>query len=138
MPAESAPVFPKFKWIFNTPDSVNATKISRDCNLPDSIAELLVTRGINTAADVENFLNPRLEQLSDPLEYPGITEAVDRIIHAIRHQEQIAVFGDFDADGVTATYVLTSGIRALGGQVVPFLPDRFNDGYGLTIIETVG
>lgn len=133
MPAESAPVFPKFKWIFNTPDAVNAAKISRAYDLPTSIADLLVARGISTIADVENFLNPRLEQLSDPLEYPGITEAVDRIIHAIRHQEQIAVFGDFDADGVTATYVLTSGIRALGGQVVPFLPDRFNDGYGLTL-----
>lgn len=67
----------------------------------------------------------------DPLLLPDIEPAIQRLRRALDEGELIAVYGDFDVDGVTASAILTDGLRGLGGHVLPYLPDRFTEGYGL-------
>lgn len=99
--------------------------------LPPAIARLLGARGLVTARETEAFLRGALDREHDPLLLPNIEPALERICAAIREGELIAVFGDFDVDGVTATAILVEGIAALGGKIMPYLPDRFGEGYGV-------
>ena len=86
-----------------------------------------------SVADGHRFLTPSLERdWCDPLDVPGMREVADRIEAALVHGETIAVFGDFDVDGITSTCLLTEALRALGAQVHPFIPHRFEEGYGLS------
>jgi single-stranded-DNA-specific exonuclease len=98
---------------------------------PPLIAQALARRGISTSLEAKRFfLGDR--PASDPMEIPGVEKAVTRILRAIRDGERIAVYGDYDVDGVTATAILTDAIRGLGGEAFGHIPDRFSDGYGLT------
>lgn len=95
---------------------------------------LLATRFPDAAQDADafgRFLSPRLAHISNPMAFPGIREASAVITDAIASGREIVVFGDFDADGVTATAILVSTIRSIGGRVRPFIPLR-QEGYGLS------
>ena len=101
--------------------------------LPEFIATVMVARGITTVEQAERFLNPSLDRdWREPYEMPGLGEVVDHLEKAIRDRRHIVVFGDFDVDGVSATTVLTRGLRALGGYATPFVPRRFEEGYALS------
>ena len=96
-------------------------------------ARVMVARGIRDAASACAFLTPSLERdWLDPLELPGLVEAVARVERAVHNHEIIAVFGDFDVDGMSATCLLTRALRELGAEAHPFIPRRFGEGYGLT------
>ncbi len=123
---------PRFRWKTEPVDLAVVAALGARFNLPRSVAGLLHARKLVDPAAVERFLDPRLLHLGDPLAFPGIACAARRIWQAIHQREPIVVFGDFDADGVTATALLTDVIRSLGGLVEPFLPDRITEGYGLT------
>ena len=105
-------------------------EIARKFGLFPETAEILYNRGITTDEEVEYFLNPGKHHFTDPFLLGGIKEAVDRILQAKEGEETIIVYGDYDADGVTATTVLTSTLSELGINCVPFVPERA-DGYGL-------
>lgn len=93
---------------------------------------LLANRGVTGPEDIEAFLNPpELSTYPDPLQLTGMREAVDRIAQAISAGEQIVVYGDFDADGVTSTSLLTIALRHFGAKVEPYIPNRVLEGYGL-------
>jgi len=94
------------------------------------VARILYARHIETPAMIHAFLFGDGE-LEDPWHLRDMDHAVARIWKAIRSGEHIAVYGDFDVDGVTATVLMTSVLRELGAQVRPYIPDRFEDGYGL-------
>ena len=97
------------------------------------VARVLRARGVRSVEEVHAFLHPSIEQdWADPLEIPGMGEAADRVCKALDAGECIAVFGDFDVDGMTSTCLLTLGLRALGGDVHPYIPHRFGEGYGLS------
>ncbi|MCL4231849.1 MAG: single-stranded-DNA-specific exonuclease RecJ [Dehalococcoidia bacterium] len=98
---------------------------------PAIVATVLAARGITTRAQAEIFYKPHLMPDSDPLQLPGMREAVARTREAIGTQETIALFGDFDVDGVTSVAVLHQGLQALGARTVNYIPDRFTEGYGL-------
>lgn len=100
--------------------------------IPRPLAAVLQGRGLSKPGAIEDFLSPRLSKLSDPFLLPGMPNAVERIHRALKDGEKIAVFGDYDADGVTSTALLLSVLRRLGGNVGAFLPQRARDGYGLT------
>jgi single-stranded-DNA-specific exonuclease len=102
-------------------------------SVPPLLAQLLYNRGITDPADSEVFLaaDKRLE--NDPFILPGIREAVARIKHAVQDGETIAVFGDFDADGVTSSAVLVQGIKQIGGKAIPYIPHRVDEGHGLNM-----
>lgn len=96
------------------------------------VARVMAARGI-TAETAGAFLNPSLERdWDDPYLIPGMSEAIERILLALEHDEKIVVFGDFDVDGLSATTVMTLGLRRMGAHVTPFIPRRFDEGYGLS------
>lgn len=108
-------------------------RLAHDLGLPRFIATTLVARGITTVRAAKRFLNPSLDRdWRNPLEIPGLAEVADGLINAIREKKRIVVFGDFDLDGISATTVLTRGLRALGACAFPFIPRRFEEGYGIT------
>ena len=98
---------------------------------PDFVTKLLRRRGIESADEAAQFLFDTPAARPDPLLLPGAPAALDRIERAIVGNEGIAVYGDFDVDGVTSSVILTEAIRALGGRVTPYIPDRFTEGYGV-------
>ena len=101
--------------------------------VPRLVARVLVARGFTSAAEAETFLTPSLERdWADPLVIPGMAEAADRVERAVRTGEDIAVFGDFDVDGMSSTCILALGLRELGGRARAYIPHRFGEGYGLT------
>jgi single-stranded-DNA-specific exonuclease len=102
-------------------------------NLPRLVARILLNRGLAAADDILAFLDPSLERLSPPFELPDMEVAAARLGRAVRQGEPVAVYGDYDADGITATAVLHQFLRELGLPCFPYIPDRLTQGYGLKI-----
>ncbi len=96
------------------------------------LAQLLWNRGIRSAEEAHAFLHPLLgEPFGDPHLMLGLSSATDRLLSAIRGGERIAVYGDYDVDGVAGAALLTTALRGLGADVFVHLPDRARDGYGV-------
>jgi single-stranded-DNA-specific exonuclease len=98
---------------------------------PPVFRQILFNRGLETFEAAEAFLRGRPIQPPSPFELLGMRTAVSRICQAISAHERIAVYGDYDVDGVTATALLTLALRAAGAQVREYIPNRFEEGYGL-------
>ena len=94
-------------------------------------ADLLVTRGIIELDEARAFLNPSLDQLHDPYLLDGMDRAVHRIRKAVSDGEKIVIYGDYDADGVTSSSVLSLYLKEIGGNVDVFIPSRQEEGYGI-------
>lgn len=94
-------------------------------------AHLLYNRAIRTSSDAESFINPDKRLLHDPWLLPEMERAVDRLKTAFERREHICVFGDFDADGITGTALLTKALSDLGANVTAYIPDRVDEGHGL-------
>ena len=99
---------------------------------PPLVRHVLWHRGVRTPAQAAAFTDPTIVEY-DPLLLPDIEPALSRLRRAISQSEIIAVYGDFDVDGVTASVILIEGLRGLGGRVISYLPDRFSEGYGVNI-----
>jgi single-stranded-DNA-specific exonuclease len=97
------------------------------------IRQLLFNRGYGTEAKALAFLQGEPDFSTDPFQLSGMAEAVRRIRSALDHNQPIAVYGDYDVDGVTATALLAQHLLALGGDVRPYIPNRFDEGYGLNV-----
>ena len=95
------------------------------------LVQLLYNRGVSRPEEYPSFLASDSSLLNDPLLLPDAPEAVARIYQALLSGEKIAVYGDYDADGMTATAAFVLGLRALGGTVVPYIPHRQTEGHGL-------
>jgi len=113
-------------------DAVASRALARDHSLPRFVADLLAGAGFPDAEAVERFLNPRLRTLSDPFLLPGMAAAVVRLDLALRRNESIVLYGDYDADGVASLALLHRVLTAYGGRVECFLPLRAGEGYGLS------
>ncbi|MCR4406245.1 MAG: single-stranded-DNA-specific exonuclease RecJ [Anaerolineae bacterium] len=100
--------------------------------VPSLLVRLLYNRGIISPQAVRDFLGPP-SLGANPFSLPGIHQAVARLRQAIRSGEKIAVYGDFDADGVCATAVLVETLQALGADAHPYIPHRVDEGYGLNL-----
>jgi len=121
------------RWILPTiPDAILTRRLAVELGIPDVVATLLSARGFSTPDKATLFLDPRLASLRPPEEIPGISEAVARLIEAIRHKERITLYGDYDVDGVSSLTILCRYLRAAGGCVECFIPDRSAEGYGLS------
>jgi single-stranded-DNA-specific exonuclease len=99
---------------------------------PELAGRLLALRGVTDAATAAVFLGQPGAQ-PDYSALPDIDIAIDRLTHAVRTGEHVAVYGDFDVDGVTSAAQLCEALSALGAAPVPYIPDRFSEGYGLNI-----
>ena len=97
------------------------------------VSRLLYNRGITDPSTAEIFLKADKRLTIDPFSVPDMHLAVNRVYKALLSGEKIAIYGDFDADGITATALLVQGLAELGGDVVPYIPHRMQEGYGLRI-----
>ncbi len=107
------------RWI--DPSPVPIPPSFADLNLHPLVAQTLVRRGITTPEAARLFLHP--DRLA-PVPFPGIEPAVERILQAIRGQELICVWGDFDVDGQTSTSLLVQTLQGLGANVMYYIPIR--------------
>lgn len=104
--------------------------IARFPKLHPLLVQVLYNRGVTTPEQVNAFLEPEA-LIGNPFQMRGMNEAVERLRRAIRNGERIAVYGDFDVDGVTATALLVQTLESLGALVLPYIPHRIDEGYGL-------
>jgi single-stranded-DNA-specific exonuclease len=98
---------------------------------PAILRQVLYNRGYATDAKARAFLKAETDFDTDPFQMTGMKEAVERLLLAIGQKESIAVYGDYDVDGVTATALLVQTLRALGGNIQAYIPNRMDEGYGL-------
>jgi single-stranded-DNA-specific exonuclease len=110
-----------------------AGELVRHSGFLKPLARALVARGVRGPAEADRFLKPRLSALSDPFSLPGMDLAVDRLWRAIRNREPVVVYGDYDVDGVTSAALMMLVLGRLGAQVTPCLPNRIEEGYGLSL-----
>jgi single-stranded-DNA-specific exonuclease len=110
------------------PDSL----FSQFSHMPRSVAQILFNRGFSDPERVEQFLDGRYRD-DNPFAIKGVNEAVTLVRTAIRNAYPIAIYGDFDADGVTSTALMVETLRALGADVHPYIPHRVDEGYGLRV-----
>ena len=98
---------------------------------PPVLRQLLFNRGYGTDADARAFLKAETDFNTDPFQLTGMGAAVERLSFALEHGEPVAIYGDYDVDGVTATALLVQALRAFGGNAEGYIPNRFDEGYGL-------
>lgn len=121
------------RWIFEpAADAVLEKTLARELSVAPFLAALLCRRGFRNAADARFFLEPKLKSLSDPFLLPNMRAAIDRILSAIDRGERIVLYGDYDVDGVTSLALFTRMLRAFGAAPRTFLPQRADEGYGLS------
>ena len=101
--------------------------------LPSLVARLLVNRGLNGVEEIEAFLDPSLERLYPPFGLADLEKAATRLGQAVRRGQPVAVYGDYDADGITATAVLHQLFTELGLTCCNYIPNRLKEGYGLKV-----
>ncbi len=117
------------RWI--VPPLITPEADSALSAFPPVLRQILFNRGYSTDADARAYLNAKLDFNSDPFQMNGMRVAVDRIQTAIKNHEPIAIYGDYDVDGVTATALLVETLQYLNADVRGYIPNRFEEGYGL-------
>ena len=117
-------------WAILNPAPVEAIE---SLGFPPLQAQLLYNRGLSSRSDALSFLSPSTSDVHDPLLLPDMDRAVARLRRAVSDGELIGVFGDFDIDGVSGTAVVMNGLRGLGARVVPYVPDRVDEGHGVNV-----
>jgi single-stranded-DNA-specific exonuclease len=121
----------KMHWNIGRPDPNLVTQIQQRLNCHAITARVLANRAIASAEEAALFFQPSLKDLPSPEGLLSMEAALERIYRAITRNEKILVFGDYDADGVTATALLVSFLRSIGADVLHHLPHRMHEGYGL-------
>lgn len=121
----------QMQWKILQPDRDLVREIQQHLQCHPITATVLANRQIGSIEDAEQFLQPGLDRLPSPDLLIGLKKAVARIIKALRNREKIMIFGDYDADGITATVVLFKFLSAAGADVNYHLPHRVKEGYGL-------
>lgn len=120
------------KWNLRAHDSQLVQSIERSSGVSPVIAQLLALRGITEPNRVSSFLDLKMTGLRKPVELPGVEAAVDVIFESLESKERIWVYGDYDADGMTSTAILYRCLKKLGADVSYFVPNRLDDGYGVS------
>ncbi len=119
------------QWHIRQPSPQAVRSLQEYLKCSQTLATLLVNRKIKTPAEATEFLNPGLANLHNPLTLSGINSASNRIYEALRRQQKILIFGDYDTDGITATALLLMFLMSLDANVSYYIPDRIKEGYGL-------
>ncbi|EFK06372.1 DHH family protein, partial [delta proteobacterium NaphS2] len=113
------------------PQSSFVSQLVAEVNVTPLQAQLLANRHLTDVHTIKPFLSPRLSQMMDPMGMKGMNDAVESILRAMEEQRKITVYGDYDADGLTATALLAVFLSHLGISVSTYVPDRLKEGYGL-------
>ncbi len=121
------------KWTFAPHDRAAIESFAERCGVSPVVAQLLLKRGMRDPETARRFLDAKLSDLRPPEELPGLPQATERIARAIADGEEIVVYGDYDADGMTATAILVGCLKQLHAKVTYHLPNRMDEGYGLHV-----
>jgi single-stranded-DNA-specific exonuclease len=119
------------RWRIAVCDMARAEFLQQRAQLPPLLAQLLLVRGIECPDQAREFLEAKLTGLRDPAELPGLNAAADLVFAAIGQGKKIAIYGDYDADGMTASAILLRCLRVLGVAPRSYVPHRLDEGYGL-------
>lgn len=123
-----------YQWIQpNHSDENKIAQLSEQLKIHPVILKILVNRQYNTRERIEKFFKSDLNDLYDPFLMPDMDVATDRLIKALRDGEHIVIYGDYDVDGVTSISILYDALFRLGGKVSFYIPNRFKEGYGVSI-----
>jgi len=117
-------------WIIH-PEPLQTGVLAREAGVSPLQARLLLHRGITGADEARRFLTPRLAELRNPMSFKDMESAVECVLRAARKRSPITVYGDYDADGLTAAALLVRFFSELGLPSFAYIPDRFKEGYGL-------
>jgi single-stranded-DNA-specific exonuclease len=117
------------RWVVAAPITQQADEAL--ATFPPILKQIVFNRGLATDAEARAFLKAEPNANADPFQMTGMQATVDRICFALQHDEPIAIYGDYDVDGVTATALLVQALGALGANVRGYIPNRFDEGYGL-------
>lgn len=121
------------RWETREPADPHLTqKLSRELGISPLLASLLAARNLTDPGEAEDYLQPRLASLPDPLDTPGIRAVAERLARALKAQEKVVLYGDYDVDGVTSLAILHRFLQGLGLTTSCFLPLREAEGYGLS------
>jgi len=121
------------RWVVKEKgDTAVVKQLATALGVSDSLANLMVQRGITTADEAKTFFNPSLDYLHDPFQMKDMNIAVDRISTAIKKNERILVYGDYDVDGTTAVALMYSFLKEQYSNVDYYIPDRYKEGYGVS------
>jgi single-stranded-DNA-specific exonuclease len=110
-----------------------ARSLIKERTMPEHYAMILANRGLRTFKEAESFVAPSLDDMCDPFLFHDMHKAVDRLKEALKNGEHIMIHGDYDVDGVCGTSIFMRIISGLGGKVSYYIPDRFKEGYGVSI-----
>jgi single-stranded-DNA-specific exonuclease len=117
------------RWVISSPLTPQAEEGL--VRFPPILKQILFNRGLANYEDARAFMRAMPSFDTNPFQLTGMEATVDRIMFAVQHNEPIAVYGDYDVDGVTATALLADALRGLGANVRSYIPNRFDEGYGL-------
>ena len=122
------------KWILKEPaDAAKVSRLAAELGIDSVLADLLVKRGVETFEQARSFFRPSLEDLHDPFLMKDMDIAVQRVRDAITGGQRILVYGDYDVDGTTAVSLVYSFLRRFTPEVDFYIPDRYSEGYGLSM-----
>ena len=122
---------PQKIWQYQNPDINTSLMLAAELGITPLVARLLVNRGIKTVENAKTYLYPTYADLHAPFDMADMEKAIERIRVAIKHGEQICIYGDYDADGTTATALLVNAFQHIDFPVRYYIPHRFEEGYGL-------
>ena len=121
----------KFKWeLADNAPSLTVDNLEKELGISRILATLLAQQGINSTEQAKKFFEPSMEEIHDPTLLHDMDKAVERIEQAVEKQEQITIYGDYDADGITSTSLMYETLLSVGANVNYYVPNRFTDGYG--------
>jgi single-stranded-DNA-specific exonuclease len=118
-------------WSVRSAPAERVSELASACSIDPLLAHCLWVRGVNTPEEVQAVLHAPLEAVHDPFEMKDMDRAVERLCRAIAEEEKIAVYGDYDVDGITATALLVAFLKESGVTAAYRLSNRFSEGYGM-------
>lgn len=121
-------------WNFLNPDPKLVNRLKKEFKSSEIIARVLANRGIESVDSSRDFFNPQLNNLNDPFDMQDMNIATERIINNINGKNPIMIYGDYDVDGTTGASMLYLALTELGAKVIPYIPNRAKEGYGLSKI----
>ncbi|HOK55007.1 MAG TPA: single-stranded-DNA-specific exonuclease RecJ, partial [Armatimonadota bacterium] len=121
----------KVVWSLPEHDDALVNNLAEELGISETVARILVNRGVRTVSDAHAFMSPSLDQMHDPMLLPDMEAGVERVVRALEAKEKILIHGDYDVDGVSSTALLVRVFTKLGANVVHRIPHRKRDGYDI-------
>jgi single-stranded-DNA-specific exonuclease len=121
------------QWFIYPPDYSLQRSLAEPLGIGNACAQALINRGVKTAEAARYFLEPTIEDIPDPFIFPDMEKAVLRITSAIKNREKIAIYGDYDVDGISGCAILYRFFETIGIEPIVYIPSRLSEGYGLNL-----